>query len=71
MNLAEIWENIKNKKFIIIGETVKNIGVGLLVNGLYGISDSHIELYNIIDVIIGVFMIVSGIILENFEKDEK
>jgi len=28
-----------NNKIQIIGELIKNIGLGLFVNGLYGVSD--------------------------------
>ena len=57
-------------KIKIIGELIKNIGLGLFVNGLYGVSDGKIELYNIIDMFLGLVMILFGIILEN-SKDEQ
>ncbi len=57
-------------KIKIIGELIKNIGLGLFVNGLYGVSDGKIELYNIIDMFLGLVMMLFGIILEN-SKDEQ
>ncbi len=54
-------------KIIILGELIKNLGLGLFVNALYGLSSNTIEIYNIIDLIIGIILIVCGIILENIE----
>ena len=46
------------------GELIKNIGLGIFVNGVYGISDGTIELFNISDIVIGLVAMVIGIILE-------
>jgi len=46
------------------GELIKNIGLGIFVNGVYGISDGTIELFNISDIAIGLVAMVIGIILE-------
>jgi len=52
----------------IVGEFTKNIGLGIFVNGGYGLSDGSIEIYNIIDVMFGSFMMLLGIILERKAK---
>ena len=46
------------------GELVKNIGLGVFVNGLYGISDGTIEIFNIVDILVGIVAMAIGIILE-------
>jgi len=46
------------------GELIKNIGLGIFVNGVYGISDGTIELFNISDIVIGLIAMAIGIILE-------
>ena len=46
------------------GELVKNIGLGIFVNALYGISSGSFELFNLIDVFIGLSAMIIGIILE-------
>jgi hypothetical protein len=52
------------EKLQIVGELTKNIGLGIFVNGAYGISDRTIELYNIIDIILGIGLMTIGIIAE-------
>jgi len=46
------------------GELIKNIGLGIFVNGLYGISDGTIEFFNAIDIMIGIIAMIIGIMLE-------
>ena len=46
------------------GEIVKSIGLGVFINGLYGISDSSIELYNVVDIIASLYVILLGISME-------
>jgi len=52
----------------IVGEFTKNIGLGIFVNGGYGLSDGSIETFNLIDVIFGSFMMLIGILLERKGK---
>jgi len=52
----------------ITGELTKNIGLGIFVNGIYGISDGTIELYNIIDMTLGISLMILGIIAERRAK---
>ena len=58
----------KQELLQIAGELTKNIGLGIFVNGVYGISDGTIELYNIIDVVLGVSLMTLGIIAERRAK---
>jgi hypothetical protein len=46
--------DIKNILFNqkIAGELIKNIGLGIFVNALYGMSDGVIEIFNVTDFII-------------------
>jgi len=46
------------------GELVKNIGLGIFINALYGISDGSIEIFNLVDIFIGLIAIVIGIMVE-------
>ena len=48
----------------VAGEIVKNIGLGVFINGLYGISDGSIEIFNLIDMIVGIIGMTIGIVLE-------
>ena len=59
MRLKEIFLNKE-----VAGEIVKNIGLGVFINGLYGISDGSVEFFNIIDMILGVVGMLIGILLE-------
>ena len=58
----------KQELLQIAGELTKNIGLGIFVNGVYGISDGTIELYNIIDIILGISLMTLGIIAERRAK---
>ena len=58
----------KKELLQIAGELTKNIGLGIFVNGVYGISDGTIELYNIIDIVLGVSLMTLGIIAERRAK---
>jgi len=58
----------KQELLQIAGELTKNIGLGIFVNGVYGISDGTIELYNIIDIVLGVSLMTLGIIAERRAK---
>ena len=59
MKVKEIFSNYE-----VIGELIKNIGLGIFVNGIYGISDGSIELFNTIDIGIGIIAMIIGILLE-------
>ena len=59
MRLREV---LLNKE--VAGEIVKNIALGVFINGLYGISDGSVEFFNIIDMILGVVGMLIGILLE-------
>jgi len=59
VNLKEV---VFNKK--VAGEVGKNIGLGIFINALYGISDGSIETFNIIDILMGFILMLAGIITE-------
>jgi len=48
----------------VIGRVSENIGIGLFVNGTYGMVDGSIEIYNIIDIFISLYIMVGGILLQ-------
>lgn len=48
----------------IAGELTKNIGLGIFVNGVYGVSDGTLEIYNVIDILLGIVLMILGIIAE-------
>ena len=58
----------KKELLQIAGELTKNIGLGIFVNGIYGISDGTIELYNIVDMTLGIGLMILGIIAERRAK---
>ncbi len=58
----------KQELLQIAGELTKNIGLGIFVNGVYGISDGTIEIFNIIDIILGISLMILGIIAERRAK---
>ena len=43
----------KQELLQITGELTKNIGLGIFVNGIYGVSDRKIQTYEIIDICLG------------------
>ena len=55
----KIWTNIK-----IRGKIIENTGLGVFVNGLYGISDGSVEFFNLIDIFIGFLVMVVGIYIQ-------
>jgi hypothetical protein len=59
MNLKEIFLDKK-----IAGELIKNIGLGIFVNALYGMSDGNIEFFNLIDFFVSLIAMLIGIVLE-------
>jgi hypothetical protein len=61
-NLKEIFFDKK-----VGGELVKNIGLGIFVNALYGANDGTIEVFNLIDLTIGMIAMTIGIVLERSE----
>ena len=61
--LLKLWQDDEAK-----GEIFKNIGLGSFVNGAYGLSDLKVEFFNITDLIIGIFVMISGIIIERRNK---
>jgi hypothetical protein len=62
MRIYKIKKNLKNRE--ARGEIIKSIGLGMFVNGLYGISDSSVESYNIVDIIVSLYTILLGISIE-------
>jgi len=48
----------------VIGEVGKNVGLGIFVSGIYGISDGSIEIFNVFDISIGFIVMLFGIIME-------
>ena len=48
----------------IIGELIKNIGLGIFVNSLYSLTTSNLSIYNFLDLIFSLIAMISGIILE-------
>ena len=52
----------------IRGRLFENFGLGFLVNGMYGISDGSFEIYNLVDIIVGVIMILDGLRLQEKEN---
>jgi hypothetical protein len=61
--LRQLWNDIEAR-----GEIIKTIGFGIFINGTYGISDGSIELFNSLDILMGLIGIITGIILERKEK---
>ena len=61
--LRQLWNDIEAR-----GEIIKTIGFGIFINGTYGISDASIELFNSLDILMGLIGIITGIILERKEK---
>ena len=59
MRLLDLWYNLK-----IRGKIIENTGLGVFVNALYGISDGTIELFNLIDVIVGFCVMIVGIYIQ-------
>jgi hypothetical protein len=59
MKLLDLWYNLK-----IRGKIIENTGLGVFVNALYGISDGTIELFNLIDVIVGFCVMIVGIYIQ-------
>jgi hypothetical protein len=57
--LPLVWSNKQAR-----GDIIKNIGLGVFVNGIYGISDGTIEFFNLLDIIIGILTMLEGIIIE-------
>jgi len=58
----------KKELLQIFGELTKNIGLGIFINGVYGISDATIELFNIIDIFFGIVLMLIGITAERRAK---
>jgi len=58
----------KQELLQIAGELTKNIGLGIFVNGVYGISDGNIQNYEIIDICLGIGLMILGIIAERRAK---
>ena len=55
------------KKPKVRGRLFENFGLGFLVNGMYGLSDGSFEIFNLIDIIVGIIMILDGIRLQEKE----
>jgi hypothetical protein len=58
----------KKELLQISGELTKNIGLGIFVNGVYGLSVGSIVNYNIIDITLGIILMLIGIIAERKSK---
>ena len=54
----------KRELLQIAGELTKNIGLGIFVNGVQGVSDGTLEIYNVIDILLGIVLMILGIIAE-------
>jgi len=54
----------KQELLQITGELTKNIGLGIFVNGVYGVSDGKIQTYELIDIFLGIILMILGIIAE-------
>jgi len=63
IEIAKLWKDSEAR-----GELLKNVGLGIFVNAIYGISDNSIELYNIIDGVVSLYIMVLGIIIERRNK---
>ena len=58
-------EILLNKE--VAGEIVKNVSLGVFINGLYGISDGSVEIFNLLDMGIGFVGMIIGILLERIK----
>jgi hypothetical protein len=58
----------KKELLQIAGELTKNIGLGIFVNGVYGVSDGKIQTYELIDIALGIILMTLGIIAERRAK---
>jgi len=54
-------EILKRKR--VRGRLFENFGLGILVNGFYGLSDGDFEIYNLLNIIIGIVTILLGLYL--------
>jgi len=53
----------------IFAKFLNNVGLGIFINSLYGISDGNVELFNIIDIIVSIPVMIIGIIIEEKNKE--
>ena len=58
----------KQELLQIAGELTKNIGLGIFINGVYGVSDGNIQTYELIDISLGIALMILGIIAERRAK---
>ena len=58
----------KQELLQITGELTKNIGLGIFVNGVYGVSDGKIQTYELVDIFLGIVLMILGIIAERRAK---
>ena len=58
----------KQELLQITGELTKNIGLGIFVNGVYGVSDGRIQTYELVDIFLGIVLMILGIIAERRAK---
>ena len=56
---------LKNRR--IRGRLFENFGLGVLINGFYGISDGSFEIFNLLDIIIGTIVMLDGLYLQEKE----
>ena len=59
MNFKEL---LLNKE--VVGEVGKNVGLGIFVSGIYGLSDTTFETFNLADIGVGFLVMLVGIVLE-------
>ena len=53
---------------LVKGKLAENIGLGIFVNSSYGLSDGSLEIFNIIDMVLSILLILVGIILQRSIK---
>ena len=58
----------KQELLQITGDLTKNIGLGIFVNGVYGVSDGKIQTYELVDIFLGIVLMILGIIAERRAK---
>jgi len=65
-NISKLGKILKDNR--VRGELIKSIGLGVFINSLYGISDGSIELFNIVDMMVGSSGVLIGIVIERSSK---
>ena len=60
-----MWNDIETR-----GEIFKNIGLGFFVNAGYGLTLSNLDIINLVDLLSGLILMLSGIYLERKNRWE-